>query len=381
LVRRGTFGGKPSTTMIPLNDLRRQCDALGVELRAAMERVLASGWYVLGAEVTQFETEFAAYCGAAYCVGVANGTDALEIALRALGCGPTDEVVTVANAGAYATTAILAIGAHPVLADVDPHDMTISPDSLERCLGPKTRVVIATHLYGRLAKMDTISGVVKHRNIPIVEDCAQAHGALRGGHRAGTFGAISCFSFYPTKNLGALGDGGAVLTNDADLAKAARELRQYGWHGKYRAVRSGGRNSRLDEMQAAVLRVKLPRLDGWNSRRREIAERYLQALAVPRSSTLGLDHVAHLCVLRTKQRAAMQQHLLAAGIMTDVHYPIPDHRQTSFRGIFPTDLSLPETEAAAEQVLTVPCFPEMTEKEVIHIADSLSRFADENVSA
>jgi dTDP-4-amino-4,6-dideoxygalactose transaminase len=264
------------------------------------------------------------------------------------------------------------------LVDIDPDNMTLAPTALEERLGPKTRAVIATHLYGRLANMDAISAVAGHRNVPVVEDCAQGHGAERDGRRAGSFGAIGCFSFYPTKNLGAIGDGGAVVTNDGDLAMAVRELRQYGWHSKYHAGRSGGRNSRLDEMQAAVLRVKLPRLDEWNCRRRDIAERYRQALFSPGSPSLGPDHVAHLCVLRTKQRAAMQRELLAAGVKTDIHYPVPDHHQASWRDIFPSDLSLPETEAAAEEVLSLPCFPEMTEEEVLRVANSLRRFGEES---
>jgi dTDP-4-amino-4,6-dideoxygalactose transaminase len=324
--------------------------------------------------VTQFETEFAAYCGAAYCIGVANGTDALELALRALCCGPGDEIISVANAGSYATTAILAIGARPVLADIDPDTMTLSPHSLEQCLSRKTRAVIATHLYGQLAKMESICAATANRNIPIVEDCAQAHGAERDGRRAGTFGAISCFSFYPPKNLGAIGDGGAVVTNDVRLAEATRQLRQYGWRTKHHSVRSGGRNSRLDEMQAAVLRVKLPRLDEWNKRRRKIANRYREALVGSRLQPLGPDHVAHLCVVRTNDRAVLQRNLRAAGIVTGVHYPIPDHRQTSMRHNFPADLSLPETEAAVEQVLTLPCFPEMTEEEVDQVVGCLRRF-------
>ncbi len=330
---------------------------------------------MLGPRVAAFEAAFAAYCGVGECVGVANGTDALEIALRALGCGPGDEVITVPNAGMYSTAAILAAGARPVLVDIEPGRMTMDPAGLALALRPATKAVIVTHLYGRLADLGSIANVLASRNIPVVEDCSQAHGAEFGGKKAGSFGAAGCFSFYPTKNLGSLGDAGAIVTHDRAIARSARELRQYGWEAKYHAARPGGRNSRLDEIQAAVLSLKLPRLDSWNAKRRAILGRLRQAHAGGRVLTPGLDDVAHLCVLRSRFRSALMAHLARDGIGSDIHYPIPDHRQPALRGVFASDLSLPQAEAAAAEVLSVPCFPELTAGEIDRICDSLARFA------
>ena len=372
-----TRGGRPANARIPLNDLRRQMLELGEEMAAAVEQVLASGRYVLGPNVTAFETEFADYCGSLNCISAANGTDALELALRTVGCGPGSEVVTVANAGMYASAAIVAIGARPVLADIERTTMTISPASLARCIRPATRAVIVTHLYGQLADMEGVLAVVRRDEIPVIEDCAQAHGARRNGKMAGTFGSIGCFSFYPTKNLGALGDGGALITADRRTAETLRSLRQYGWHRKYHAELAFGRNSRLDEVQAAVLRVKLPHLDNWNARRREIIGRYRQAggdvLRIPEAS--GVDHSAHLCVVRSPRRAALREALARDGIASEIHYPVPDHHQEALREILPAGLSLPETEAAVAEILTIPCFPELTDQEVARVCDSLARFA------
>jgi aminotransferase EvaB len=362
-------------SLVPMNDLARQTAAMRGEIDRAVAEVVAGGWYVLGPNVSAFEAEFARYCGVRHCIGVANGTDALELALRALGCGPGSEVVTVANAGLYATAAILAVGATPAFADIDPGTMIMAPQALADRIGPKTAAVVVTHLYGRLADMDSLMAVARERGIPVIEDCAQAHGAERGGRRAGSFGAVGCFSFYPTKNLGALGDGGALVTSDDELAGALRSLRQYGWRRKYEAERPCGRNSRLDELQAAVLRVKLPRLDGWNARRREIVGRYRAAaggaVTVPDA---GADHAAHLCVVRSPERDALRTFLAARGIATDIHFPIPDHHQRALADFVPADLSLPHTEAAAKEILSLPCFPEMTEGEIKRVCGALAAF-------
>ena len=362
---------------VPLNDLCRQTASLQQEIERAVAQVVTSGWYVLGPNVSAFEREFAQYCDARHCIGVANGTDALELALRALECGPGSEVITVANAGMYATTAILAAGAIPVLADIDSVTLTMSPDGLAQCIGPKTAAIIITHLYGQLADLDRLMSIADGHGVPVIEDCAQAHGAERGGRKAGTAGAIGCFSFYPTKNLGALGDGGALTTNEDALADTLKALRQYGWRSKYNADRPYGRNSRLDELQAAVLRVKLPKLDGWNARRREIMRRYRASggsrVRIPNAD--GLDHVAHLCVARTDRREQLRGLLTSRKIGTDIHYPIPDHHQTGMRGILSDGLSLPCTEAAAAEILTLPCFPEMTEAEITRVCDALEDFS------
>jgi dTDP-4-amino-4,6-dideoxygalactose transaminase len=311
--------------MISFNDLARRHAPLRAELDAAIARVLGRGWYILGPEVEAFEREFAAYCGADECIAVANGTDALEIALRGLSIGPGDEVITVANAGMYATTAIRATGAAPVYVDVDPATLLLDAAALASCPTSRTRAVIVTHLYGRLADVDRIAVIARERGIALIEDCAQAHGACRDSRRAGTFGTFGCFSFYPTKNLGALGDAGAIVTGDAGLAAKVRALRTYGWGAKYHCEVEGGKNSRLDELQAAVLRVQLPHLDAWNRRRREIAARYARTIAhpaimLPPQGATEAD-VAHLYVVRTPYRTSLREHLAASGVATDAQHP------------------------------------------------------------
>jgi dTDP-3-amino-2,3,6-trideoxy-4-keto-D-glucose/dTDP-3-amino-3,4,6-trideoxy-alpha-D-glucose/dTDP-2,6-dideoxy-D-kanosamine transaminase len=362
--------------VIPLNDLSRQLDELGPALRTAVDDVLRGGRYLFGPRVAEFEAQFAAYCGVRHCVSVANGTDALELALRAFGCGPGSEVITVANAGMYSSAAIIAAGARPVLADIDSVTMTMAPESFARCISVRTKAVIVTHLYGRLADIDAVLDDARTHGIAVIEDCAHAHGARRNGRMAGAWGDVGCYSFYPTKNLGALGDGGAIVTANDSLAESLRQLRQYGWTSKYHATRPQGRNSRLDELQAAVLLVKLKYVDRWNDRRRTIIERVREAAGddIVLPDVGGMDHAAHLCVARSPQREALRSHLGADGIATDIHYPVPDHRQLALTGIFPPNLSLPATEKAAEEIVTLPCFPHMTADEVAHICDSLTRF-------
>ena len=364
--------------MIPLNDLSRQVDELGAALRTAVDEVVSGGWYIFGPRVAAFEEQFAQYCGVRHCVSVANGTDALELALRVLGCGPGDEVVTVANAGMYGSAATVTVGARPVLADIDPATMTMAPDSFVRCIGPRTKAVIVPHLYGGLADIETLTREARARGIAVIEDCAQAHGAHRDGRMAGAFGDLGCYSFYPTKTLGALGDGGAVVTGADALAAGLRELRQYGWpsNSKYKATRPHGRNSRLDEIQAAALLVKLEHVGRWNARRRGIIGRYRAAVqgAIALPDVSGTAHAAHLCVARSAARDALRQHLAADGIASDIHYPVPDHRQEALRGLFAPDLSLPATEQAVREIVTLPCFPQMSENEVDQVCESLARF-------
>lgn len=362
--------------MIPLFSSAVANEGLG--LREAVARVLDSNHFVLGREVTQFEAEFAAYNGVGHCISVANGTDALELALRALGVGPGGKVVCAANAGFYGSTAIGLVGAQPLYADIDDNTLTLAPAALEAALRERPAAVIATHLYGQLAHIEAIARLCRAAGVPLVEDCAQAHGAASDGRRAGSFGDIGCFSFYPTKNLGALGDGGAVVCNDADLAARVRSLRQYGWSTKYEVARLGARNSRLDELQAAVLRERLKHLDRQNAQRRAIARRYQAAfeglpLALPAST--GDDSVAHLYVVRTPQREALRAHLQQAGIGTDVHYPIPDHRQPAWQGRFER-VALPVTEAACAQVVSLPCFPGLADADVERVAAAVRGFFD-----
>lgn len=356
----------------------------GFALERAIARVLERHWYVMGEEVRQFEAAFASYCGTPHCVSLANGTDALELALRGLGIGRGDKVVLAANAGFYGSTAVQQIGAQPVYVDVDPETLCLSLADTERVVAAQSvKAIVVTHLYGQMADVESLARLARARQVPLVEDCAQAHGARRGEAVAGSIGDVGCFSFYPTKNLGALGDGGAVTCRDADLAARIRALRQYGWSQKYRNDLPGGRNSRLDEMQAAVLNEKLPALDRHNQARRAIALRYRDAfekLPIQLQASFGEDHVAHLFVIRVQERDALRTHLQAAGIASDIHYPVPDHLQrvsTSDQG----PGSLPHTEKACAQVLSLPCYPGMPDADVQRVIDAVNAFFSRTATA
>jgi aminotransferase EvaB len=319
----------------------------------------------------------AAYLGIEHAVGVASGTDALVLALLAVGCERGSEVLTAANAGGYASVAAAEIGADVAYADVAGDTLLMTAATVAAALRPATRAVVVTHLYGNVAPVDQIADLCRSRGVALVEDCAQALGARLSGRSVGTFGDVAAISFYPTKNLGAAGDGGAVVSADAGAADAVRSLRQYGWGEKYHIVRPHGRNSRLDEIQAALVRVGLGRLDELTTRRREIIGRY--AAALPNSvgrmiSGVTPSHVAHLAVIRVKGRDNVRRHLRLAGIATDIHYPKPDHFQPGLTGTARA-ISLPETEQAAQEVLTVPCFPEMTDAEVDRVCAALAAAA------
>lgn len=361
---------------IPINDLNRYNKTILEDLEGAVRKVLSSGWYILGPEVGAFEKEFAAYCSVNHCIGVANGTDAIELALRSLGVTSGDHVATVANAGMYSTTAIRAVGANPLYIEIERDFQTMNPDALAKTIGSTTRAIIVTHLYGQMADMPRLLNVADSFDIPIIEDCAQAHGAVLNGKRAGNWGKLGCFSFYPTKNLGAIGDGGAVVTNDPDLAERVRKLRQYGWETKYKNELEGGRNSRLDELQAAILRAKLPRLDQWNADRRDIASRYNEAFAslpvlCPPSS--GEEYVAHLYVLKVEQRNEFRDFLKMHHIATDIHYPIPDYLQNAYKCCQQKG-ALPITEEACDTVVSLPCFPGMDDAEVEQVIDAVRQY-------
>ncbi len=364
---------------IPIHAPRRQYEQLGDEIRRAVIRVLDSGWYLLGPVTRAFEQAFADYCGTRHCVSVANGTDALEIGLRALDVSAGDEVVTVANAGGYTTTACLAIGAVPVYVDVDPATLTMDLDQAVAAVTGETRCVVATHLYGWAVDVGALRAKLAaagHREVPIVEDCAQAHGARIGGARVGSIGDLGCFSFYPTKNLPALGDAGAIVTSRDDLAERATRLRQYGWKDKYRPSLSGGRNSRMDEIQAAVLGVYLPHLDRWNESRRRIVARYREATAA--SETLDMVHpdagdrfVAHLAVARSTRREQLATWLREGGIDTAVHYPFLDTESVAVQGR-PHRIATVEAAAAArDEIISLPCFPALSDEEVALVCDRL----------
>ncbi len=352
---------------LPIQDLKRHNASLSAELAEACREVVESGWYVLGQQVKAFEQEFAAYLGADHCLTVGNGTDALELALRAVGVAAGDEVIAAANAGMYATVAILAVGAQPHYVEINADRWSLDPAAVQAALRPGVKAVILTHLYGGAGAGEALSQICREAGVSLIEDCAECHGARVQGRALGTWGDVGCFSFYPTKNLGALGDGGACVARDSKVAERLRYLRQYGWEKRYHATIPGGRNSRLDEMQAAILRRKLPHLDRWNARRRTIARRYNEAFAAlplhcPRID--GEGYVGHLYVMRTSDRDRLRATLAEEGVGTDVHFPIPDHQQPAIAPRLGTTWFLPETEKACGTVLTLPCFPEMTDDEV-----------------
>ncbi|KPZ12184.1 DegT/DnrJ/EryC1/StrS family aminotransferase [Pseudomonas syringae group genomosp. 3] len=352
----------------------------GLDFITPLTRTLDSHWYVLGQEVTHFESEFANYVGVSHCVSVANGSDALELALKGLNVGSGDKVVAVANAGFYGSTAIHAVGAQPVYIDVDPQTLTLYTEALKSVIVSKPSAIIVTHLYGQLANIEAIVAIASSANIPVIEDCAQSHGARRDGKQAGSFGDIACFSFYPTKNLGALGDGGAIVTNSDTVASRVRQLRQYGWSKKYEVSIPGGRNSRLDEIQAAILRVKLPLLDTWNEQRRSIAKRYNAAfknfnMQLPCST--GEDFVAHLYVVRVENRAAFAAALKEESISTDIHYPIADHRQPAYS--VTQEFSLAETERTCDTVISLPCFPGLSDEEVDRVIHAVTAYFSKEI--
>jgi dTDP-4-amino-4,6-dideoxygalactose transaminase len=359
--------------LIPVADPGRAVAAQRRELDVALARVLESGRYVLGAEHDAFELELATYLGVSHCVAVASGTDALELALRALACPSDGEVVTAANAGCYASSAVSSAGLSVRFADVDESTLAVSPHTLEPVLTDRTVAVIVTHLYGRLGDVEGVVELCGRKGIAVVEDCAQAAGARRGGNMAGSIGDLGAFSFYPTKNLAAIGDAGAVVTGDSGYADRLRQLRQYGWQGKYEVV-GEGRNSRMDELQAAILRTRLPHLDAHNLRRRAIVAEYARALR-PDTGQLVVgdeeDCVCHLAVALVEGRDRVRDALRAAGVATDVHYPIADHKQPHWDGRF-HDVVLPVTEYATERIVTLPCYPELDDGEVERVCTALA---------
>jgi dTDP-4-amino-4,6-dideoxygalactose transaminase len=352
---------------------------------AAVARVLASGRYVLASEVPAFEKEFAAYCDCADGIGVNSGTDALILTLRALGIGGGDEVITVSHTAVATVAAIVAAGARPVLVDIDPATYTIDPEAIERAIGPKTRAIVPVHLYGLPAEMDRIMEIAGRHGLKVIEDCAQATGARYRGRRVGSIGHAGCFSFYPTKNLGAIGDGGMVVTRDCDLAGGIRKLRQYGWD-EQRDSALDGVNSRLDEIQAAILRAKLPSLDADNERRRQIADVYRETLAgadmVLPAAPAEREHVYHLYVVRCGNRDGMIESLHRSGVAAGIHYPVPVHLQRVFRDRGFNPSPLPRTENAAATVLSLPIYPELGHGDVNRVVDAvLARAPSGRVSA
>ncbi len=366
---------------LPFFDLKQQISRMQDEINRAIGGVLERGIFILGAEGGAFEREFAAYCGAAEAVGVASGTDALHLTLRALGIGTGDEVITVTHTAVASVAAIEMAGARPALVDIDPLRYTLDPHQLGAALTPRTRAVLPVHLYGCPANLEPILSFAHQHGLRVIEDCAQAHGARYQGKPVGSWGVAAAFSFYPTKNLGAFGDGGAVTTNNPELAERVRLLRRHGWQERY-ISQVKGVNSCLDELQAAILRVKLQYLDEWNARRRELANLY-SALLANRGVILphqpdDCSHVFHQYVIRHPQRDRLRASLKSQGIETLVHYPVPVHLQPAYRNLGYETGSLPESEAAARQVLSLPLYPEMTEADIQHISQAVCLFLDKS---
>ena len=367
---------------VPFLDLTRQHRRIQDEIGAAISRTLESGRYVLGEEVAAFEREFAAYCGARLAVGVGSGTDALHLALRAAGVQAGDRVITAPNIAVPTVCAIVAAGAVPVFVDVDPRTCTLDPEQLRTHLeasppARRPRAVIPVHLYGHPAALDEILRICAEHDLTLIEDAAQAHGAEYAGRRIGAHAAFSCWSFYPTKNLGAYGDAGMVVTDNAQGAERVRMLRNYGEEAKYRN-QVPGVNSRLDELQAAMLRVKLRHLDEWVGTRRRLASLYDRLLAdAPAARPVEIGrarHAYHLYVIRSPRRDALQQHLRAYGIGTSIHYPVPAHRQPAYHHLGYAEGQFPCAERACREALSLPLYPELTEDELRYVAAAVNMF-------
>jgi dTDP-4-amino-4,6-dideoxygalactose transaminase len=361
---------------IPFVDLARQYRPIRGDIRRAFDAILHNMQLFLGPNVQAFEEEYAAYLGAADFVGVSDGTAALHLALRACQIGPGDEVITVSNTFFATVEAIALAGATPVFVDVDPETLTMDPRLAEQAITPRTRALLPVHLHGRLADMPGIMALARRHGLRVIEDACQAHGARLNGRAAGTFGDAGCFSFYYSKNLGAYGEAGGVVTNDAEVANRLRMLRDHGSLGRYRHEVLGT-NARLDELQAAVLRIKLPLLDGWNEARVRHAQRYNSLLAgvpVVTPTLPGSEHVFHLYVIRTRARDALRAFLSQRGVHTGIHYPTPCHLQPACSAITIGEGGLPVTEASAREILSLPMFPELHEEEIRRVAAAISEF-------
>ncbi|MBR0651046.1 DegT/DnrJ/EryC1/StrS family aminotransferase [Roseomonas terrae] len=367
--------------MIPLLDIRAQYEGIRTELDAAVLETLASGAYVSGPRVDAFEHDFAAYCGAREAIALNSGTSALHLALLALGIGPGDEVITTAMTFVATVAAIRYAGATPVLVDADLRTFNIDPTLIERAITPRTKAIIPVHLHGRLADMEAILRVAERHGIPVIEDAAQAHGAEWEGRSAGTVGAIGCFSFYPGKNLGACGEGGGVVTDDAALAATMRQLRDWGQAGRYNHVRHGF-NYRMDGIQGAILQVKLRHLPAWTEGRRRVARIYDRLLSGSGIATparpLGNEHVYHVYAIRSPARDRIAEALAGAGVATGMHYPRPVHLQPAYADLGYRAGAFPVAERLAREMLSLPIYPELTEAQQQHICGALMR-ANEDI--
>jgi dTDP-4-amino-4,6-dideoxygalactose transaminase len=364
--------------MVLMNDFKSMPEGMFQEQMAAVERVFKSGWYILGKEVEAFEKSWAAFCGASYCVGVGNGMDALEIGLRSSGIGVGDAVITTPITAFATVLAIIRAGASPVFADIEPHSALLDLESVKRCITPKTKAVLLVHLYGQIRNMDAWVEVCRDRGIRLLEDCAQAHGSRWNKKTAGTFGEWGGYSFYPTKNLGTLGDGGAIITDSQRVYEKARILRNYGQSTRYHHPELGF-NSRLDELHAAILTARLGRLDPFNKRRREIADAYFGGIQNPLICLLAKpenleNHVYHLFVITCRKRDALSRFLRENGVENLIHYPVPCHLQRPCANYAKDPHGLKNTEIFASECLSIPCHPSMTDDEVGCVIDKLNAF-------
>jgi len=366
-----------SKVFIPVSNPKARFIKRKDELIKATGSVIDKGMYILGDEVSSFEKEFAQYIGANYCVGVGNGTDALAIALRGLGVKSGDEVITVSHSAVATVAAIEMIGAVPVFVDIEMDSRCIDPNKIEKLISPKTKVIIPVHIYGQPAKIKEIKTIALAHNIKVLEDCAQAHGAKVDGKLVGSFGDAAAFSFYPTKNLGAIGDGGAIVTNSTEVFEAVLALRQYGWHQRYISDISGV-NSRLDELQATFLRIKLKELEQDNARRNVIASKYTSAikglkLKAPKSHPNNY-HAYHLYVVESQKRDELAKFLNLKNIGTALHYPLAIHQQPAYKGRIRGGDNLLNTESLYKNILTIPMYPELSDEEVETIIKALKEW-------
>lgn len=367
-----------NTDKIAFVDLKAQYRAIAGDIDAAITRSVQRGDFILGEDVRLFEQEFAAFCKAKHCVSCASGTDALYLALLACGIGRGDEVITCTHTFIATAIAIAQSGATPVLVDCEEQFFTIDPAKIEAAITPRTKAIIPVHLYGQPADMDPILAVARKHKLVVIEDACQAHGAEYKGRRCGSLGDVAAFSFYPGKNLGAYGDGGALTTNRDDLAEKLTLLRNYGQKVKYEHLVKGG-NSRLDTMQAAILRAKLPHLESWNESRRAAAAKYERLLSgtpliTPKTAAYA-KHVFHLYVVRARDRAKLQSALESAGVSTGIHYPTPVHLQKAFADLGRTKGSYPIAEKVTPEILSLPIFPEITDEQLHRVAETCRRHA------
>lgn len=358
---------------VPFVDLRAQHAPLTGAIEGSLRETIERGDFIMGAAVERFETEYAAYIGTRHALGVGTGLSAIELALRAFDVGPGDEVIAPANTFIATVLAIMAVGARPVFVDMDASSYGIDASAVDAAITSRTKAVVPVHLYGQPVDLDAVAAVARRHNLVLVEDAAQAHGARYKGRRAGSFGHAAAFSFYPSKNLGALGDGGMITTNDDRAAAKLRLLRNYGQHVKYyHAV--AGTNSRLDTVQAAVLSVKLPHLDGWNAARRAHADAYSSRLSAHVQTPVAaanVEHVFHLYVIQTHERAALEQRLRERQIHTGIHYPVPAHLQEACASLGYRAGDFPVTEAAASRILSLPMYAELTDAQIDYVADAV----------